>query len=70
VIASDTMIATGGRILPFVSQVDEFTAEPSNPHVHLEVIDTSIPDRPSSGGGCSITKKRLLEKSKDYLLYL
>ena len=52
VIASDTMIATGGRILPFVSQVDEFTAEPSNPHVHLEVIDTSIPDRPSSGGGC------------------
>ena len=52
VIASDTLIATGGRILPFVSQVDEFTAEPSNPHVHLEVIDTSIPDRPSSGGGC------------------
>lgn len=52
VIASDTMIATGGRILPFVSQVDEFTAEPSNPHVHIEVIDTSIPDRPSSGGGC------------------
>ena len=50
--ASDTMIGTGGRILPFVSQVDEFTAEPSNPHVHLEVIDTSIPDRPSSGGGC------------------
>lgn len=52
VVASDTMLATGGRILPFVSQVDEFTAEPSNPHVHLEVIDTSIPDRPSSGGGC------------------
>ena len=52
VIASDTVIGTGGRILPFVSQVDEFTAEPSNPHVHLEVIDTSIPDRPSSGGGC------------------
>lgn len=52
VIASDTMIGTGGRVLPFVSQVDEFTAEPSNPHVHLEVIDTSIPDRPSSGGGC------------------
>ena len=52
VTASDTMIGTGGRILPFVSQVDEFTAEPSNPHVHIEVIDTSIPDRPSSGGGC------------------
>ncbi|MEO0495412.1 MAG: M23 family metallopeptidase [Actinomycetota bacterium] len=52
VVASTTMIATSGRVLPFVSQVDEFTAEPSNPHVHIEVIDTSIPDRPSTGGGC------------------
>ena len=38
--------------LPFVSQVDEFTAEPSNPHVHVEVIDPSIPDIPTPGGGC------------------
>jgi len=52
VVAAETMIGSSGRILPFVSQVDEFTAEPSNPHVHIEVIDTSIPDRPSSGGGC------------------
>ena len=52
VVAASTVIGSSGRILPFESQVDEFTAEPSNPHVHIEVIDTSIPDRPSSGGGC------------------
>lgn len=52
VVVSETLIGTSGRILPFESQVDEFTAEPSNAHVHIEVIDTSIPDRPSSGGGC------------------
>lgn len=51
-IAASTVIGSSGRILPFESQVDEFTAEPSNPHLHIEVIDTSIPDRPSSGGGC------------------
>ena len=52
VVASSTQIGSSGKVLPFESQVDEFTAEPSNPHVHIEVIDTSIPDRPSSGGGC------------------
>ena len=52
VVAAETVIGSSGRILPFESQVDEFTAEPSNPHLHVEVIDTSIPDRPSSGGGC------------------
>ena len=52
VVAASTLVGSSGRILPFESQVDEFTAEPSNPHVHIEVIDTSIPDRPSSGGGC------------------
>ena len=52
VVAASTLVGSTGRILPFVSQVDEFTAEPSNPHLHIEVIDTSIPDRPSSGGGC------------------
>ncbi|MEM8707598.1 MAG: M23 family metallopeptidase [Actinomycetota bacterium] len=52
VVAATTLIGTNGKVLPFESQVDEFTAEPSNPHVHIEVIDTSIPDRPSSGGGC------------------
>ena len=52
VTAATTQIGSSGRVLPFESQVDEFTAHPSNPHVHIEVIDTSIPDRPSSGGGC------------------
>jgi murein DD-endopeptidase MepM/ murein hydrolase activator NlpD len=52
VVAGTTVIGSSGRVLPFESQVDEFTAEPSNAHVHLEVIDTSIPDRPSTGGGC------------------
>ena len=52
VFAASTRLGSGGKVLPFESQVDEFTAEPSNPHVHVEVIDTSIPDRPSSGGGC------------------
>jgi len=51
-VAGESVIGSSGRILPFESQVDEFTSDPSNPHVHIEVIDTSIPDRPSSGGGC------------------
>jgi murein DD-endopeptidase MepM/ murein hydrolase activator NlpD len=52
VVAASTQIGTQGKVLPFESQVDAYTAEPSNPHVHIEVIDTSIPDRPSTGGGC------------------
>lgn len=47
-----TVLARRARKLPFRSQVDDYTAEPSWPHVHIEVIDPSIPDRPSSGGGC------------------
>ncbi len=50
--AGVTALAPSATPLPFDSQVDEFTAEPSWPHVHLEVVDPSIPDRPSSGGGC------------------
>lgn len=49
--AGVTRISPNGRVLPFVSQVDAFTAEPSNPHVHIEVIDPSIPDIPSGTGG-------------------
>ena len=52
VIAGVTVLASRATRLPFESQVDEFTAEPSNPHVHVEVIDPSIPDIPSAGGGC------------------
>lgn len=50
--AAVTVIGTGARVLPFESQVDEFTAEPSNPHVHIEVVDPSIPDRPGTTGSC------------------
>ncbi|MGI9597927.1 MAG: M23 family metallopeptidase [Acidimicrobiales bacterium] len=50
--AGVTVIAPMATQLPFDSQVDEFTAEPSWPHVHIEVVDPSIPDRPSTGGGC------------------
>lgn len=50
--AGVTLIGTGPRVLPFESQIDEFTAEPSNPHVHVEVVDPSIPDRPGTTGSC------------------
>ena len=51
--AGQTVIAGGPTQLPFESQVDELrTADPAWPHVHLEVVDLSIPDRPAPGGGC------------------
>lgn len=50
--AGVTVLAPAATELPFDSQVDEFTAEPSWPHVHIELVDPSIPDRPSTGGGC------------------
>ncbi len=50
--AGVTVLADGPTPLPFDSQVDEHTADPSWPHVHVEVVDPSIPDRPSPGGGC------------------
>ncbi len=50
--AGVTFVGTTPAMLPFESQVNEFTANPSWPHVHIEVIDPSIPNKPSSGGGC------------------
>jgi murein DD-endopeptidase MepM/ murein hydrolase activator NlpD len=50
VMAGSTVVARRATQLPFVSQVDEHTAEPSWPHVHVEVVDPSVPDRP--GRGC------------------
>ncbi len=43
-------IAAGATPFPFRSQIDELTAEPSWPHVHIEVVDLSVPlnRRPSS----------------------
>lgn len=49
--AGVTVVGSGARQLPFRSQVDDHTAAPHWPHVHLEVVDTSVPDRPS-GPGC------------------
>ncbi|MBW3651306.1 MAG: M23 family metallopeptidase [Actinobacteria bacterium] len=51
VVAGETVVAGGPTQLPFESQVDETTAAPAWPHVHIEVVDPSIPDRPS-GGSC------------------
>ena len=45
--AGQTVLARRPARLPFASQIDEVTAQPPWPHVHLEVVDPSIPDRPS-----------------------
>lgn len=50
VIARETVLAPAPTPLPFASQIDKLTAYPPPPHVHIEVVDPSIPDRPS--GGC------------------
>ena len=52
VVAGETVLADHPNQLPFTSQIDEFTGDPAWPHVHIEVVDTSIPDRPSTGPGC------------------
>lgn len=52
VTAGETVLADHPNQLPFRSQIDAFTGDPAWPHVHIEVVDTSIPDRPSPGGGC------------------
>ena len=51
VVAGKTKVGSNVRKLPFQSQIDKSTADPSNGHIHIEVVDPSIPDRPS-GGGC------------------
>ena len=54
VTAGETVLAARPTPLPFESQVDELrTADPAWPHVHIEVVDPSVPDRPSKGGGCN-----------------
>ena len=48
VVGGTTVIAPGPARLPFGSQVDEVrTADPPWPHVHVEVVDPTIRDRPS-----------------------
>jgi hypothetical protein len=46
-----TELAPRPTPLPFDSQVDEHTAEPSWPHVHIEVVDPSVPN-PSGPSSC------------------
>jgi murein DD-endopeptidase MepM/ murein hydrolase activator NlpD len=47
VVAGQTVLAPRATKLPFESQVDEVrTAEPAWPHVHIEVVDPTIRDRP------------------------
>lgn len=52
VVAGETLLAAGPRAFPFRSQVDDYTPGGPQPHVHLEMVDTSIPDIPSPGGSC------------------
>jgi biotin carboxyl carrier protein len=49
--AGVTVIGSGARVLPFASQVDKHTVAPHWPHLHIEVVDPSVEDRPT-GGGC------------------
>jgi hypothetical protein len=50
--AGVTVIAPSARQLPFASQVDDLrSADPPWPHVHMEVVDPSIPNVPNPGSG-------------------
>jgi len=50
--AGKTVVASRATRLPFASQVEEGAATPPWPHVHIEVDDPTIPDRPTPRGGC------------------
>jgi hypothetical protein len=45
--AGVTRLAAHARVLPFPSQVEEHTGLPPWPHVHVEVVDPTVPDRPT-----------------------
>ena len=49
--AGVTRLAARARVLPFPSAVEDDTGRPAWPHVHVEVIDPTVPDRPT-GPGC------------------
>jgi hypothetical protein len=49
--AGVTLLAAHARVLPFPSAVEDHTGLPAWPHVHVEVVDPSVPDRPT-GPGC------------------
>jgi murein DD-endopeptidase MepM/ murein hydrolase activator NlpD len=53
VVAGQTVLAPRATQLPFESQVDELrTVDPAWPHVHIEVVDPTIRNRPNPNGGC------------------
>jgi hypothetical protein len=52
VTAGRSVIAPRPTRLPFESQVDEIATREPWPHVHIEVVDPSIPNRPTPGEGC------------------
>jgi murein DD-endopeptidase MepM/ murein hydrolase activator NlpD len=49
--AGATVVGSHARVLPFASQVDKHTVAPRWPHLHVEVVDHGVPDRPS-GSTC------------------
>ena len=49
--AGVTVVGSRARVLPFASQIDKHTVAPHWPHLHIEVVDTAVVDRPS-GGSC------------------
>ena len=51
VVAGETIVGSGPRRLPFSSQVDRYSSTGYGPHVHVEVVDTSIANVPNSGSG-------------------
>jgi len=51
-VAVGDLIGSHATLFPFRSQIDDLTAEDSWPHVHIEIVDPSVPRKPSSGKGC------------------
>jgi len=49
--AGVTVVAPRATRLPFESQVEEGSYRPAWPHVHIEIDDPTVPDRPT-GRGC------------------
>lgn len=49
--AGVTVVAPRATRLPFESQVEEGSYRPAWPHVHIEIDDPDVPDRPT-GPGC------------------
>lgn len=49
--AAQTVVAPRATRLPFDSDVDGLSTAPAWPHVHVEIDDPSVPDRPT-GPGC------------------